>query len=85
VSVGDELAPVHLPALQASAAGPVVVRVVAGPAATYRGTGAPSSVRLVAVGTPESVSDSARSIATVGFVMALAIVALACAPLAVVT
>ena len=77
-------APLHVPALDASAPGPVVVGLGPSSLPTYRDAGTPGSVRLLVVGTHEDVEDTARSIASVGYAAALAIVLLACAPLAVV-
>jgi hypothetical protein len=76
-------APLHAPEAQALPPGPVVVQVGEAGSAGYRSTGAPSWVRVVAIGTAEAVEDRARSLANVGYTMALAIVALSCAPLAV--
>jgi hypothetical protein len=75
--------PVHAPELGAAAPGPVIVQLGASSPPTYRGTGAPASLRVVAAGTIEDVDDTARSIATAGYAVALAIIVLACAPLAV--
>jgi hypothetical protein len=84
LSLHEGMPPVHLPGLEHRPAGPAFVRLGGSRPATYRTTGAPSSVRVVAFGTRESVEDAARSIATVGAAMALALSALACAPLLVV-
>ena len=75
--------PRYLPELEHLAPGPLLVRFGAARPARYRTAEGPSSVTVVASGTQESVADTARSIATVGYVMALAVVALSCAPLAV--
>jgi hypothetical protein len=80
----EGMPPVHVPGLEHRPSGPVFVRPGVARPATYRTTGAPTTVHVVAFGTPESIDDTARSIATVGAAMALALVALACAPLTVV-
>jgi hypothetical protein len=84
IAMHEGTPPVHVPGLEQRPAGPLFVRPGDTRPATYRTTGAPASVRVVAFGTVESVEDTARSIATVGAAMALALVALACAPLLVV-
>jgi hypothetical protein len=76
-------APLLAPEARALPPGPVVVRVGEAGSPGYRSTGVPSWVRVVAAGTVEVVEDRARSIATVGYAMALAITALSCAPLIV--
>jgi hypothetical protein len=84
IALEEEAAPpLHAPEMERAEPGPVIVRPVTADGAAYRTTGAPVAVRVVARGTPESVADAARSLATVGYAMALAIVALACAPLVV--
>jgi hypothetical protein len=80
---GAACAPLHAQEAVALPPGPVVVRVGGVAPSAYRGTGAPTWVRVVAVGTPSSVEDCARSIVTVGHTMALTIAALSCAPLTV--
>jgi hypothetical protein len=83
IALSEVAPPLHAPELERAEPGPVIVRPVAAAGGAYRTTGAPLAVRVVVRGTQQSVADAARSIATVGDVMALAIVALACAPLAV--
>ncbi|HEY1693356.1 MAG TPA: hypothetical protein VGG39_14410 [Polyangiaceae bacterium] len=83
VSLAEGTVPLHVPALAAAFPCPVVLRLGATGVATYRTAGAPATAELLTVGTHESVRDVARSIAGIGFVTALAIVALASAPLAV--
>lgn len=82
VAVDESGPPLHATELEASEPGPVIVRPVDAGGSGYRGSGAPVAVRVVARGTPANVDDAARSIATTGYAMALAIVVLACAPLA---
>jgi hypothetical protein len=84
IATHEGMPPVHVPGLEHRPTGPVFVRPGDRRHATYRTTGAPSTLRIVAFGTSESIDDTARSIATVGAAMALALVALACAPLTVV-
>ncbi len=84
IATHEALPPVHVPGLEQRPRGPVFVRPGDTRPATYRTTGAPSTLHVVAFGTRESIDDTARSIVTVGAAMALALVALACAPLTVV-
>lgn len=83
IALDDASPPLHAPEMERAEPGPVIVRPVTADGTTYRTTGAPLAVRVVARGTPESVEDVARSLGTVGYAMALALVALACAPLVV--
>jgi hypothetical protein len=83
LALDDGSPPLHLPELEPHEAGPVIVRLGEASTASYRTTGAPSVVHVVALGTAESVREIAGSIGTVGYVMALAVVALSCAPLAI--
>jgi len=75
--------PMQTTELLHDAPGPVLVRLAGGGAPTYRASGLPWQMRVVARGSRESVEDAARSIAAVGYAVALAVTALACAPLAV--
>jgi hypothetical protein len=84
VCVAEDASPVHVTALTGAAPGPVIVGLGPGARATYRDDGGPAWVQFLALGTPEQVEDTARSIATAGYAAALAVVVLACVPLAVV-
>jgi hypothetical protein len=83
VTVDDGAPPMRTTALLHDPPGPVLVRLAGSGAPTYRASGLPWHVVVVARGTPESVDDTARSIEAVGYAVALAVTALACAPLVV--
>jgi hypothetical protein len=81
IAIADGMPLVHDPAAAALPAGPVVVRLGPATAATYRASGSPASISILARGTCADVDARARSLEAAGHAAALALVLLSCAPL----